>query len=65
MRGKAKYKDTQRGSNVNYDPFEDEEFDDRQALNIMYDKRVYRGNTHNLNLLKQNLTPAQKEEQRI
>ena len=43
---------------------EDEE-DDRQALNIMYDKRVFRGNTHNANLLKQNLTPAQKEEQRI
>jgi len=34
-------------------------------MNIMYDKRVFRGNTHNANLLKQNLTPAQKEEQRI
>ena len=31
----------------------------------MYDKRVFRGNTHNANLLKQNLTPAQKEELRI
>ena len=31
----------------------------------MYDKRVFRGNTHNFNLLKANLTPAQKEEQRI
>ena len=38
--------------------------DARNALNIMYDKRVFRGNTHNINLLK-SLTPAQKEEQRI
>ena len=35
------------------------------ALNIMYDKRVFRGNTHNMNLIKSNLTPAQKEELRI
>ena len=38
--------------------------DARNALNIMYDKRVFRGNTHNINLLK-SMTPAQKEEQRI
>jgi hypothetical protein len=31
---------------------------DRTALNIMYDKRVHRGNTHNINQLKANLTPA-------
>jgi hypothetical protein len=31
----------------------------------MYDKRVFRGNTHNQNILKSNQTPAQKEEQRI
>ena len=31
----------------------------------MYDKRVFRGNTHNLNILAQNLSPAQREEQRI
>jgi CTP synthase len=36
----------------------DEEADERKALNIMHDKRVFRGNTHNYNLLKQNLTPA-------
>jgi len=30
----------------------------------MYDKRVFRGNTHNIKMLK-SLTPAQKEEQRI
>jgi hypothetical protein len=42
-----------------------EEEGGRQALNIMYDKRVFRGNTHNQNILKQHLTPAQKEEHRI
>jgi len=57
VRQKQKFKDTSA--------YEDEDEDDREALNIMYDKRVFRGNTHNLNLLKQNLTPAQKEEQRI
>ena len=31
----------------------------------MYDKRVFRGNTHNLNILSKKLTPAQKEELRI
>jgi hypothetical protein len=31
----------------------------------MYDKRVFRGNTHNMNLLNSNLTPAQKEDLRI
>ena len=42
-----------------------EEDEDRAALNIMYDKRVFRGNTHNMNILKTNLTPAQKEDLRI
>ena len=50
VRGKNKY----REGNSN-----DEQ---RVALNIMYDKRVFRGNTHNLQNLKKNLTPAQKEE---
>jgi hypothetical protein len=47
-----------------YPPIPEEE-EGRQALNIMYDKRVFRGNTHNVHALKQNLTPAQKEELRI
>jgi len=35
-------------------------------LNIMYDKRVFRGNTYNMNMMKaNNLTPMQKEELRI
>ena len=60
VKGKQKFRDT-----ANYSTADDDEMDDRQALNIMYDKRVFRGNTHNFNLLKANLTPAQKEEQRI
>ena len=31
----------------------------------MHDKRVFRGNTHNMNLMKNNMTPAQKEDARI
>lgn len=39
---------------------------DRTAFNIMYDKRVFRGNTHGMNVLKDNnLTPAQREELRF
>ena len=56
MRQKQKFKES--AAYNTYTNYEDEE-DDRQALNIMYDKRVFRGNTHNANLLKQNLTPAQ------
>ena len=62
VRQKQKFKDTSAYNT--YSNYDDED-DDRQALNIMYDKRVFRGNTHNANLLKANLTPAQKEEQRI
>jgi len=41
------------------------EYDDGTPLNIMYDKRVFRGNTYNAAQMKQNLTPMQKEEMRI
>ena len=55
VRQKQKFKDTSAyNTYTNYD----DEDDDRQALNIMYDKRVFRGNTHNLTQLKANLTPA-------
>jgi hypothetical protein len=39
----------------------------RTALNIMHDKRVFRGNTHGMHVLKggDNLTPAQRDELRI
>ena len=53
-RGRSKYRS----------PF-GEDYGAPSSSNIMYDKRVFRGNTYNMNLLKQNLTPAQKEEQRI
>jgi hypothetical protein len=43
----------------------EEDGDGREALNIMHDKRVFRGNTHNMQIIKSNLTPAQKEEIRI
>ena len=56
VRGKQKYKDTSNS-------FAGDE-EGRDALNIMYDKRVFRGNTHNINMLK-SMTPAHKEEQRI
>jgi len=62
VRDKHKYRGTKDG--MLYPPIPEEE-EGRQALNIMYDKRVFRGNTHNINVLKQNQTPAQKEEQRI
>ena len=62
MRGKHKYRGTKDG--MLYPPIPEEE-EGRQALNIMYDKRVFRGNTHNVHALKSNLTPAQKEELRI
>lgn len=59
VKGKQKFRGTDAYGN------DDEEDNERNALNIMYDKRVFRGNTHNMNLLKANMTPAQKEEQRI
>ncbi len=31
----------------------------------MNDKRVFRGNTHGMNVLKEQLTPAQREELRF
>jgi len=31
----------------------------------MHDKRVFRGNTHNMNLIGSNLTAAQKDDARI
>lgn len=45
--------------------YREEDEDERLALNIMYDKRVFRGNTHNMNMVAKNLTPAQQEEMRV
>ena len=68
VKGKQKYNDSinyYRSAKEQGADNEDEEA--RDALNIMYDKRVFRGNTYNQNLLKAyaTMTPAQKEEQRI
>ena len=64
VKNKARFKESsQYGTNEII--YEEGDSTDKGALNIMYDKRVFRGNTHNMNLIKQNLTPAQKEEMRI
>ena len=55
VRGKHKYRGTKDGAM--YPPIPEEE-EGRQGLNIMYDKRVFRGNTHNVNQLKAHQTPA-------
>lgn len=44
---------------------EEEDDEERLALNIMYDKRVFRGNTHNMKMIQANMTPQQQEEIRI
>ena len=49
VKGKHKYRGTKDG--MLYTPIPEEE-EGRTALNIMYDKRVFRGNTHNQNILK-------------
>jgi hypothetical protein len=48
--------------------YDEEEPSARETLNIMHDKRVFRGNTHGINNLKtneKNFTAAEKDEQRI
>jgi hypothetical protein len=45
--------------------YREEGEDDRFALNVMYDKRVFRGNTHNMQNISKNMTPAQQEEMRV
>lgn len=45
--------------------YREEDDEERLALNIMYDKRVFRGTTHNAEVVTKNLTPAQQEELRV
>jgi hypothetical protein len=49
VRGKQKFKPAASQQPNNYGEEQDEY--QREALNIMHDKRVFRGNTHNMNLL--------------
>jgi hypothetical protein len=56
VKNKQKYKENQMTGGI--DPILEENDDDKLPLNIMYDKRVFRGNTHNLNLIKANMTPS-------
>jgi len=51
VRGKQKFKDSAAYKSAQFN--EDEEME-RETLNIMHDKRVFRGNTHNMNLLSGN-----------
>ena len=53
VKQKSKFKDTTNQYGVIM-----EDDNGENNLNIMYDKRVFRGNTHNMNLLKSNLTPS-------
>ena len=62
LRQKPKYK-TQNLSNGFYE--ESQDADQREPLNIMHDKRVFRGNTHNMNLIQANMTAQQKDDLRI
>ncbi len=54
LRGKPKYKPSNSGTHKGF--YDDEDSQQREALNIMHDKRVFRGNTHNMNLIQSNLT---------
>lgn len=58
VRGKQKYNDQKHATTHAIGFCEDEEQENRSALNIMHDKRVFRGNTHNMNLIQSNLTAA-------
>jgi len=51
VRGKQKFKDSAAYNSSSI--YQDEE-EVRETLNIMHDKRVFRGNTHNMNLLNSN-----------
>lgn len=64
LRAKPKYKPAPPNSNTQgfYDESDPEA---REALNIMHDKRIFRGNTHNMNLIQANMTAQQKDELRI
>lgn len=53
LRQKPKYK-TPTATNVFFE--EEQDSNQRETLNIMHDKRVFRGNTHNMNLIQANLT---------
>ena len=46
VRDKPKYKPQPQNTNT-AGFYDDPEFQQREALNIMHDKRVFRGNTHN------------------
>lgn len=58
VKNKQKYNEQYKSGRIDSIVEEIEDGTGADALNIMYDKRVFRGNTHNMNLLKTNQTPA-------
>lgn len=52
-------------NNENTDPNQDDNITLKPVFNIMYDKRVFRGNTHGMEVLKEHLTPAQRDDLRF
>lgn len=52
-------------NNENTDPNHDDNATLKPVFNIMYDKRVFRGNTHGMEVLKEHLTPAQRDDLRF
>ena len=38
---------------------------DRGPANIMHDKRIFRGNVHNLTNLRKAMTPAEQDDARV
>lgn len=66
VRDKRKFRASKENSMTHNQGFYDQEDPEkREALNIMHDKRVFRGNTHNMKVIQPNLTAQQKDEQRI
>lgn len=57
VKNKQKYNDSYQNKNglkggSQIESILEENEEDKAALNIMHDKRVFRGNTHNMNLMK-------------
>ena len=66
VRDKRKFRASKENSMTHNQGFYDQEDPEkREALNIMHDKRVFRGNTHNMKVIQPSLTAQQKDEQRI
>jgi hypothetical protein len=52
VKNKSKFNQNNEGYTPGMSVYEETDANGQIPLNIMYDKRVFRGNTHNFNLLK-------------